>query len=69
LLIKIAKLKRAKELSNRALKQTTRSLAGALRKQRKKKWLAGRAVIVEPATERYGYHSSPFILQTISLTL
>jgi hypothetical protein len=67
LLIKIAKLKRAKELSNRALKQTTRSLAGALRKQRKKKWLAaGRAVILEPVTERYGYHSIPFILQTIS---
>jgi hypothetical protein len=46
------KLKRAKELSNRASQQTTRKLFRAVERQKKKTWQAGRAVSAEMKYER-----------------
>jgi hypothetical protein len=53
LLDKVAKLKKAKELTNRVSKQTTRKLARVVERQRTKIWKAGRAVPIDKKYERW----------------
>jgi hypothetical protein len=55
---KLAKLQKAKQLTNHALTNTTRKLLRAVGQQRNKKWTNGKAEINHPPIPRYNFHSS-----------